>query len=107
MILESLQVSAVMSTEDEVLVEGLSIFAFPRTGLVPGVGPGTNGIMVVEGGSVTETFHHDLVPNGIFGPIGGTDVGGGGLVELVHVWMSHSKFSVLEHKSVLVAFTVG
>ena len=48
-----------------------------------------------------------MVPNGILGPIGRADVGGGGLVELVHIWMSHSEFSVLEHKSVLVAFSIG
>ena len=107
LLLQALQVSAVMSIKDEVFVEGLAVFPFPRTGLVPREGPRTNWVMVVEGRSVTEPLHHDLVPNGILGPIGRADVGGGGLVELVHIWMSHSEYSVLEHKSVLVAFSIG
>ena len=47
--LQALQVSAVMSIKDEVFVEGLAVFPFPRTGLVPREGPRTNGVMIVEG----------------------------------------------------------
>ena len=67
------QITAIETVKDGELVERLPVGRFPGRGGEPLAGPGSRILRVIAGVAVAEAIHHDLVPDGMLGPIGGLE----------------------------------